>query len=448
MMDDSKGKGKGRADIRESLGDSIEGTQSSWDAAGESSIDSYMMKYKSQQEEKTSVKRSSSQVKTDEAISKIQGSLQVAAGTEEEIVQQRPKTSKQTPASQPEGGQLMLAAQASTVHSPMIVQPSLSQPLLAVSGVQDSGGDPPKEPQKLGRENFDISTGDAPKDEPEEARERSPTQRRSAPRTPRDLSAPRRLEARAERLQAELQAQKVDHEKEMRKAKDEIDIEKQRQQEMSKQFQEKLQELAKPGCDPSANATIEHLQRELESTRAQARNELEGAKSVGQTHYTKIDELERRNALAQNQTAHVNTLNNAAERRIAELEQKVSLGEMHTKGLVERSEQQVTDAKLHAEAVFRSKEQEWAAHSAEAARVSQNWRLSAESSDARWTSKLEKSEAHVAELTRRAITDKQSDCTDLEEKLEKRQSCLRLPLPKNKGGQHPEIMSIMKPFIS
>ena len=51
MIDDSKGKGKGRAETRESLCDSTDPTQSSRDAAGESSLDAYMLKYRHQQRE-------------------------------------------------------------------------------------------------------------------------------------------------------------------------------------------------------------------------------------------------------------------------------------------------------------------------------------------------------------------------------------------------------------
>ena len=104
MINDSTGKEQGRAETRESLGDSTDPTQSSRDAAGESSIDDYMMKYRHQQketEDKTSVKRSNSQVKTDEAIQKIQGSFKVTA--EEEELGQRPKIPKPTPAIHTEG---------------------------------------------------------------------------------------------------------------------------------------------------------------------------------------------------------------------------------------------------------------------------------------------------------------------------------------------------------
>ena len=103
---------------------------------------------------------------------------------------------------------------------------------------------------------------------------------------------------------------------------------------MTKQLQEKIQEIMKQTVtDPSAQATIAHLQHELESTRVQVRTEQEQARSAGKAHYEKIAELEQRNTLAMSQTSHVNSLNNAAERRIEELERKVAFGREACNGL-------------------------------------------------------------------------------------------------------------------
>ena len=93
---------------------------------------------------------------------------------------------------------------------------------------------------------------------------------------------------------------------------------------------------------------------------------------------------------------------------------------------MERSEARVTEAKTQAEAIFRVKEQEWIAGTAhvrdEAERVSTSWRSKHESADTRWSIKLQKSEAHVAQLQSKAIADASSDSRDIVEKLEKKRS--------------------------
>ena len=114
--------------------------------------------------------------------------------------------------------------------------PPPSQHQLAAVINQGLGGDPPIRPEILAQ-TFDISTGDAPKEE-EEERERSPTPRTRAPQ--RDLSVPRRLGAREARLEAELAALNVTHQKEMRTEKDATELSEQNIQEMSRQFQAKI----------------------------------------------------------------------------------------------------------------------------------------------------------------------------------------------------------------
>ena len=95
-------------------------------------------------------------------------------------------------------------------------------------------------------------------------------------------------------------------------------------QEMSRQFQAKIQEImSKTANDPSANGTIEHLQHQIESIKVQAQTELETARTAAKAHYDKIEELEKRNVLAMNQASHLNKMNNIAGRRIGGLEHNV-----------------------------------------------------------------------------------------------------------------------------
>ena len=92
----------------------------------------------------------------------------------------------------------------------------------------------------------------------------------------------------------------------MQTERDATELEKERQREMSKQFQEKIQEmLRQTATDPSAQITIAQLQQELNVTRGQVQTEQENARSAGKAHYERITELEQRNKIAASQSAHI-----------------------------------------------------------------------------------------------------------------------------------------------